>query len=353
MVVFLLLLPSLSFGSASHAASGEAGGEVSPVEIIFDHISDAHDWHLFSMGDTHVSIPLPVILYSRVRGEWFVFMSTRFHHGAEEHAGFRLARNPHESTSVLKIVEADGGFDAPLPLDFSLTKNVVGLFVSCVLLVLIFSSVAKRYKAAPDVAPKGLQNLLEPLILFVRDDIAVSSIGEEKAGRFVPFLLTVFFFILLNNLLGLIPIFPGGANLTGNISVTLVLALSTFILTSISGNRRYWGHIVNPPGIPMLLKLPVPIMPVVEFLGIFMKPLVLMIRLFANMLAGHMIVLVFVCLIFLFQRFGAAPAYGISVVSVIFMIFMTLLDVLVSFIQAYVFTMLSALYIGMATEEGH
>ncbi len=327
--------------------------EESPVDIIFEHISDSHEWHLFTVGHTHVSIPLPVIVYSRVRGEWFFFMSNRFHNPSHSYQGFTLAKRPGEKTAPAKIVESQGLYDAPLPVDISLTKNAVALFFACFLIGWIFLSVAKRYKEHPDKAPHGLQNAIEPLVLFVRDDIAIPSIGEEKSKRFMPFLLTVFFFILINNLLGLVPLFPGGANLTGNITVTCVLALGTFLVTTLSGNKHYWGHIFNTPGIPVFLKLPLPLMPVVELAGIFTKPIVLMIRLFANMLAGHMIALVFLCLIFLFQRFGAAPAYGISVVSVIFVIFMTLLDVLVSFIQAYVFTVLSAIYIGMATEDGH
>lgn len=209
----------------------------------------------------------------------------------------------------------------------------------------------KSYDVEHPKAPHGMPNLLEPVVLFLRDDIAIPSIGKEKAGRFMPFLLTLFFFILINNLLGLVPIFPGGANVTGNITVTMVLALFTFIVTTFSGNRHYWKDIVDAPGVPIFLKLPVPIMPVVEIAGMFTKPVVLMIRLFANMLAGHMISLVFFSLIFLFGALNKVAGYVISPVSVVFGIFMTLLDVLVSFIQAYVFTLLSAIYFGMAVAE--
>lgn len=347
MVVALVVLLAGSGAWATERDSVSEGHSegVNPVTIIFDHISDAHEWHIFTAGDLHVTVPLPVILYSRARGSWHVFMSSRFHHGHAEYEGFSLQRDGKDGP--FRVVEA-GMADAPRPLDFSITKNVVGLFFASIVLVWVFVSVARRYKRNALEAPKGLQNALEPLILFVRDDIAVPSIGA-KADRFMPFLLTIFFFILLNNLMGLIPIFPAGANLTGNITVTMTLALFTFLMTTLNGNKHYWKDIFNTPGMPTFLKMPIPLMPIVEVAGMFTKPVVLMIRLFANMLAGHMIALVFVCLIFLFGALNQAAAYSISPVSVFFVIFMTMLDLLVSFIQAYVFTMLSALYFGMAT----
>ncbi len=180
------------------------------------------------------------------------------------------------------------------------------------------------------------------------------SIGEKKYNRFMPYLLTVFFFIWLNNMMGLIPFFPGGANLTGNIAVTLVLALFTFSITTINGNKTYWKHIFNTPGVPVWLKVPpLPIMPIVETIGIFTKPFVLMVRLFANITAAHIIALGFLSLIFLFGEMGKVQGFSISVVSVGFIIFMTFLELLVAFIQAYVFTFLSAIYFGMAVEEHH
>lgn len=361
-----LVSPSVAFaGSDSLAVAEEvaladsASGEVkeegsfSPTDLIFSHVSDAYDWHLFSVGDTHVSIPLPVILYSRLRGSLHIFFSSKFHNGSGVHNGFRL--QAQEGGGKPYIVECDGAgqviADAPRPLDFSITKNVLSILMVCALMLWIFISMGKSYDAEHPKAPHGMPNLLEPVVLFVRDDIAIPSIGREKAGRFMPFLLTLFFFILINNLLGLVPLFPGGANVTGNITVTMVLALFTFIVTTFSGNRHYWKDIVDAPGVPIFLKLPVPIMPVVEIAGMFTKPVVLMIRLFANMLAGHMISLVFFSLIFLFGALNKLAGYVISPVSVVFGIFMTLLDVLVSFIQAYVFTLLSAIYFGMAVAE--
>jgi F-type H+-transporting ATPase subunit a len=198
-----------------------------------------------------------------------------------------------------------------------------------------------------------MQNFLEPIILFVKNDIIIPSIGEKHYQRFMPYLLTVFFFIMFNNMLGLIPIFPGGANLTGNIAVTMVLALFTFVITNVSANKHYWKEIINAPGVPWYLKLPIPLMFLVEFTGVFTKPIVLMIRLFANILAGHMVAIVFFSLIFIFGALNIWAGYGVSIVSVAFTFFMSMLELLVAFIQAYVFTLLSAIYIGMATQEHH
>jgi F-type H+-transporting ATPase subunit a len=237
------------------------------------------------------------------------------------------------------------------PFDFSITKNVVSLFTSIILLMLIFFSIAKKYKEGYDRPPKGIQSMLEPIVIFVRDDVVKASIGEEKYRKYLPFLLTVFFFILINNLMGLIPIVPGGANLTGNIAVTMVLALFTFATILFSGSKDYYTHLVNAPGIPWWLKFPIPLMPLVEIMGVFTKPFVLMLRLFANITAGHIIALGFYSLIFIFGEKSVYAGYGFSVVTILFTIFMGLLELLVAFIQAYVFTLLSALYIGMALEQ--
>jgi F-type H+-transporting ATPase subunit a len=246
----------------------------------------------------------------------------------------------------------DGSTIAP-KLDLSFTKNVLSLLISIVLMLLIFLSVAKAYTRRPNQAPKGLQNLMEVIILFIRDDIARPSIGEHKYKRFMPFLLTIFFFIWFNNMLGLVPIFPGGANVTGNITVAMVLALFTFGIVTINGNRNYWLHIINMPGVPWWVKVPIPLMPVIEIIGMLTKPFVLMIRLFANITAGHIIVLGFFSLIFIFGEMSPGLGYGVSVLSLAFTIFMSMLELLVALIQAYVFTLLSAIYFGMATEEHH
>ena len=240
-----------------------------------------------------------------------------------------------------------------MPLDFSITKIVLAIFMSLALMTWLFISIARTYTKRQGQAPKGIQSFLEPIILFIRDDIAKPSIGAKKYEKYMPFLLTLFFFIFLNNLIGLVPFFPGGANVTGNIAVTMVLALFTFVITTFSANKQYWVHIINAPGVPWWLKFPVPLMPIVELIGVFTKPFVLMVRLFANITAGHIIVLGFVSLIFIFGEMNLALGYGISVLSIAFSIFMDFLELLVAFIQAYVFTLLSALYFGMATEEHH
>jgi F-type H+-transporting ATPase subunit a len=322
-------------------------------KMIIDHIVDAHEWHILTYNDFHLSIPLPVILLDN--GKLVVFSSSHFHHGHEAYQGYKLELEGPNEGKIVKTLEDGETVDtaAKLPLDFSITKNVVSLFISILLLCFIFISIANKYTKNPNSAPKGLQSLLEPLILFVRDDIAIPGLGKKNYARFMPFLLTVFFFIFFNNLLGLIPIFPGGANLTGNISITLVLALFTFAITTYNGNKNYWMHIINAPGVPWWLKFPVPLMPIVELVGLITKPFVLMVRLFANMTAGHIILLGFMSLIFIFGKMNPLAGYGVSVFSLAFGVFMSLLELLVAFIQAYVFALLSSIYFGMAMEEHH
>ncbi len=335
---------------AANGDHGESDGSFVPSAFIFNHVLDAYEWHILTYRDFHLSIPLPVIIYSKTRG-LNVFMFSRFHHGHSDYKGFRFET---QGDYRGKIVELDGDGSTVLPaLDLSFTKNVLAILVSLVLMLWVFIAVAKAYGRREGQAPKGLQNLVEPIILFIRDEIARPSIGEKKYGKFLPYLLTIFFFIWINNMMGLIPIFPGGANITGNITVTMVLALFTFFITTINGNRIYWVHIVNTPGVPWWLKLPVPLLPVMELLGMFTKPFVLMVRLFANIAAGHIVALGFFSLIFIFGQMNVALGYGVSVVSLAFTVFMFMLELLVALIQAYVFTILSALYFGMATEEHH
>jgi F-type H+-transporting ATPase subunit a len=336
---------------SAHEAKASSEGEkkFNAGEMIMEHVVDNHEWHVAEIGSLHITIPLPVILL--YDGKLFVFSSGRFHNETHSYQGFVLEpEGPHKGKIVRAGEEAATG-TTPKVYDFSITKVVFAVLLSSFLLILIFLSVAKGYRRNAGKAPSGLQSFMEPIIIFIRDDIAKSSIGEKKYEKFMPFLLTVFFFIFFNNLFGLIPFFPGGANVTGNIAVTLVMAVFTFVLTTINGNKHYWVDIINTPGVPWWLKFPVPLMPVVEIIGIITKPFVLMIRLFANITAGHIIVLGFVSLIFIFGAISAALGLGVSVVSVAFMIFMDLLELLVAFIQAYVFTLLSALYFGLATIE--
>lgn len=324
-------------------------------KFVIEHVLDAYDWHIASLGDKHFSIPLPVILYSsnpelHDGKKLHVFMSSKFHHGHDDYKGFRISHTEEHNN---KIVEVDSqGNEIGRPVDLSFTKAVAGAVVSSILLIGLALIAVRNAKHNRGGAPSGVQNLLEPVIVFIRDEIAKPSIGPHYQ-KFMPPLLTLFFFILLTNLLGLIPIFPFGANVTGNISVTMVLALFTFMITAIRGNVNYWKEIFNPD-VPTFLKFPIPLMPFLELVGMFTKPFVLMVRLFANMLAGHLIILVFISLIFIFSNLmGPAAGYGVSPVSVAFSVFIMLLDVLVSFIQAYVFTLLSAIYFGMATAEHH
>lgn len=324
--------------------------EFNAGKFVIEHVSDAFEWHILTIGETHISVPLPVILYSSAKG-WNIFMSSKFHHGHETYNGFRIEQEGENEGKIVEVNEQGEVID--LPVDLSITKTVVGIMVSVVILLFIFLNIARSAKKNAGKAPSGMQNLFEPIILFVRDDVARPAIGEKRYEKFMPYLLTLFFFILINNLLGLVPIFPFGANVTGNIAVTMVLALFTFFITTFNTNHHYWKEIYNPE-VPWWLKFPIPLMPIVELTGVITKPVVLMVRLFANMLAGHLIVTVFVSLIFIFAKLMGGPAgYGVSVVSILFSVFMVLLDVLVSFIQAYVFTLLSALYFGMAKPEHH
>jgi len=349
-ILIQILLGTFLLSSTLSVWAGNDGGDKAPFNpgtFILDHIGDAYEWHILTYNGHHVSIPLPVILYSKQSG-FHVFMSSKLHHGGHSHKGFILAPEDHPQKG--KIVEEATG-ERPA-LDLSITKNVFALFVSFAIILWVFISVAKTYVRRGNQAPKGLQSMMEPLILFVRDDIARPTIGH-KYKQYMPYLLTLFFFILVNNFMGLIPFFPFGANVTGNIAVTLVLASITFLITLFSSTKAYWLHIVNTPGVPWWLKIPLPLMPFTELLGVFIKPFVLMIRLFANITAGHIIVLGFFSLIFLFGSMNIAAGYGVSIVSILFTMFMTLLELLVAFIQAYVFTLLSALYFGMASPEPH
>lgn len=305
-----------------------------PTEFIFHHVQDAYDWHFITIGHTHITLPLPIILYSADRG-LEVFMSSKFldeNHNYVPYKGYRLT----DDGSHLEAVDEGRTF-----YDFSFTKNAAAMAVSVIVMMVIFLSSASRYKSKPKAAPKGLQSFIEPLVLFIRDDIAIPTIGERQYHKFMPYLLTVFFFILINNLLGLL---PGAANVTGSISVTLVLATITFFLTQFNGNKNYWKHIFNTPGVPWWLA---PIMIPVEVIGLFTKPFSLMVRLFANITAGHIIILSLIGLIYIFQSAAVGP------VSVLFGAVMNFLELLVAFLQAYVFTLLSAIYFGGAVEEHH
>lgn len=320
--------------------------EFNTREFIFDHISDSHEWHILTSPEgKHISLYLPVIVYSKTKG-LNVFSSRQLSHG-HSYKGFKIMDEGELEGKIVEVDDEGVVNKSYLPLDLSVTKNVAAMFMASLILLWIFISLARSYKRTGISAPTRQQGFLEPLVLFIRDDIAKTNIGEGKHTRFLPYLLTVFFFILINNLLGLVPIIPGGANVTGDIAVTFTLAAFTMVIINVSGTRAYWKHIFNSPGVPWWLKLPAPIMPVIELIGIIVKPFSLMIRLFANITAGHIIVLSLVALIFIFRSLTMAP------ITLLMGLFMDCLEILVAFIQAYVFTLLSALFIGLAVEEHH
>lgn len=342
--VFILLFSTVSFAQedhgGGHAASPEKEG-FNASEVIFDHILDNHEFHFFdytgSDGEKHaVSLPLPIILYSPQKG-FSTFMSSRFEHGHKEYEGYKLEKG--------KIHAVDPTVSV---YDFSLTRNVVQMMLALIILVVVLIRIARRYSKGQGVktAPSGTQGFMEPIITFVRDEVAKPNLGH-KADKYLPYLLTVFFFILINNIFGLI---PGSANVTGNIAFTVVLGLISFVVILASSNKHYWGHIFNPPGVPLGIKF---ILVPVEVLSVFIKPIALIIRLFANMVAGHIIIICLISLIFIFSQMHPAAGWGSSLVSVAFTIFIYFIEVLVAFLQAFIFAMLTAVFIGQAFEGEH
>ncbi|HYG50681.1 MAG TPA: F0F1 ATP synthase subunit A [Flavobacteriales bacterium] len=348
-LIFLLLTP-LAVLSQEHENEDHHEGhakEKGTGEMILEHVTDAHCLHFFETETFHATVPLPCIVYGPNGIDFFMSSNLYGHHGEPVPYTAGSGTTYVLDKEVMKYVNEKG--ELVTALDLSITKTVLGLFIGIGLMLLIFTKIARRYKTNPLSSPKGTQSFFEPLIMFIRDDVAKPAIGPRHEA-FMPFLLTVFFFILICNVLGLIP-FIGGFNITGNIAVTLVLATLVFIITSAKATGHYWMHIINPPGIPLWL---LPIMIPVEIVGVISKPFVLMLRLFANVTAGHIIILAFTSLIFIFYgKFGVGGAVGASVVSVAFSIFMNLLELLVAFLQAYVFTLLAALYFGGAIEEAH
>ena len=344
-IAMLLLLAAIPFGAAAQADPAE---KVDVKEIVLEHIGDSYEWHIATHGGRPVAVPLPVIVRSRTTG-WHCFSSSRLRGGAE-HEGLRIAADgPHAG----KIVERQADGSDLRPLDLSVTKTVAGLWINSAVTVLLVLGAARWYRRRRpvDAAPRGAVGLLEMLVSSLVDDIIRPCAGENYR-RFAPYLLTVFFFIFVNNLMGLIPIFPAGANVTGNIAVTLTLAVATFLAVNLFGTKHYWRDIFWPD-VPAWLKAPIPIMPLIEFVGIFTKPFALMIRLFANIMAGHSVILILTCIVFVTAKMGAALNGSMTVVSVALSIFMNCLELLVAFLQAYVFTMLSAVFIGLAQETPH
>ena len=369
LLVAVFSLSLLIFSAPAFAQPGEQKEPVKEKkifdanEVIFGHIMDAHEFHFLSYKDGdgkehHATIPLPVILYSKEKGFSF-FMSSAFHHGEKEVNGYMmltnekidedgLDRNKYSAGHIV-VGDGNGKVDATVSVyDFSMTRNVVQMLLALTLLVVILIKVARRYGTGVGItsAPKGMQNTMETIVNFVNDEICKPNLGA-KANKYLPYLLTVFLFILINNIVGLI---PGTANVTGNIAFTFILAIISFVVILFSSNKHYWMHIINPPGVPGWVKI---ILVPVEILGIFTKPFALMIRLFANMVAGHILIICLISLIFIMAALNQYIGWGFAPFSIAFTIFIYFIEVLVAFLQAFIFTILTAVFIGQAFEGGH
>jgi F-type H+-transporting ATPase subunit a len=324
---------------SSNTEAVQHGGAYDPVETIMHHVQDAHEFPI--IGD--LALPLPIIIYNKTKGTFFTALSSAFH--------------PHHGTSD-KIIdgykyehEHIASVDNDSLIDLSITKNVFGMFLGMIVVFVIMFSIRKHYKEGNNNAPKGLQGFIEPLIQFVAHDIAKQNIGKNYL-KFVPYLMSVFFFILINNLLGLIPIFPGSANVTGNIGFTLVLAFLSFLMINIFAKKDYWGHIFAMPGVPKpVLFLLTPL----EIIGIFIKPIALMLRLFGNIIGGHITILSIASLVFILGQVGKSFSGALAggIIAVPLLIFVNAMELFVAFLQAYVFTLLTSIFIGIAQEEHH
>ena len=339
-MALLALTPVKSF--AGHEEGD--GGEMNISEIVLEHLSDSYEWHVASYEGKHLSIPLPIILRSGETGQW-TFCTQ---HTLPSNYFFDAAHHG-------KIYERMSDGTTERPLDLSITKAVAQIWIVVAVLLTVFLSCARWYKKRDEKseAPRGFVGAVEMLVMYINDDLIRPSVGEKHYKQYAPYLLTVFFFILTTNLVGLLPVFPGGANVTGNINVTLFLAVCTMLAINLFGNKEYWKEIFWPE-VPLFLKAyPVPVMPVIELFGVFTKPCALMIRLFANMMAGHAVMLSFTCVIFLGWSMGVGFGIGLNAFSIVMLLFMNCLELLVAFVQAYVFTMLSAVFIGLAHKEEH
>ncbi len=360
-VFSLFLLSSATTGFAQNSAQNK--DKLKPGDILMEHVLDAHEFHIINIGSTSVTIPLPIILYSPGKG-FSVFMSSKFNHGAATYDGYRmindeyldklieagvdLKKNNLSNGKIISVTTDDKWNSSVKIYDFSMTRNVVQMIIVLALLIWIMLSIAGKYKKGIGVktAPTGFQNVIEPVITFIRDEVGKPMLGD-KWEKYMPYLLTVFFFILINNLVGLI---PGTANVTGNIAFTAVLGVIAFVVIIFSTNKHYWGHIFNPPGVPGWVKI---ILVPVEILGIFTKPFALIIRLFANMIAGHMMLACLALLIIIFGNISLVAGYGFSPIAIAFSVFVYFIEILVAFLQAFIFTMLTAVFISQAFETPH
>ncbi|MBD5180843.1 MAG: F0F1 ATP synthase subunit A [Bacteroidales bacterium] len=346
-IIFALIFSVMTPVTISAAQDENDGGDFKAKEIIFEHLGDRYGWEV--PFNHHKSIPLPIIVWAS--DGMHVFSSARLEHGAEYVDGNVRFKIATEGDYKGKVVEIKENGEISKPFDISITKNVLAIFFTFIIVILCVLPLGKWYKEKGYTAARGFKGALEALYEFIYVALIKATL-KEQAHRFAPYLLTVFMFIFVANLMGLVVVFPGGANLTGNIAITLVLAVITFLVTNIFGTKHYWKEILWPD-VPLWLKFPLPIMPIIEIFGMFTKPAALTVRLFANMMGGHIIVISLTLIIFIFAKMGVAALSGATVVSMIFQIFMLLIDVLVSFIQAYVFTMLSTIFISLAQEHEH
>ena len=341
----LLLLVTVLLTLPVRAQHNEQKDEAINIpEIVLEHLADAYQWHIASFEGKHISIPLPVILRSSQTGDWY------FTDVENLPEGFYVNHEAHG-----KIYEKMADGTSVRPLDLSLTKSVVQIWIVVIVMLVVFLLCARWYKRHDEKssAPRGFVGCMEMLIMAIYDGVIINCVGKKQGPKYAPYLLTVFFFILTTNLLGLLPVFPGGANVTGNINVTFFLAICTMLLVNLFGNREYWKEIFWPE-VPLFLKAyPAPLIPVIEVVGIFTKPFALMVRLFANMMAGHAIILSFTCVIFLGWTMGTGMGLGLNIFSALMLLFMNCVELLVAFVQAYVFTLLSAVFIGLAHPEHH
>lgn len=348
-IIYILCLMLLWTSVPVRAAHNDSAQEetVDVKGIIFGHLKDSYEWHIISIGNKEVILDLPVILYSKVSG-WHVFSSEKLRENGECYQGFHVTQ---EGAHAGRLVEDLPDGTELKPLDLSLTKVVLAVIINCLLLCGIIMWVAAWYSRHDETSapPSGFAGLIEYVVVMIVDDVIRPSVGKDYR-KYSPLLLTLFFFILLSNIMGLIPIFPAGANVTGNIAITLFLALITFFTVNIFGNKEYWKEILWPD-VPVFLKAPIPLLPFIEIIGIFTKPFALTVRLFANMTAGHAIILSLTCVIFITAKMGPFIGVPMTALSVFFMVFMNCLELLVAYIQAYVFTMLSAVFIGLSRPE--
>jgi len=351
-ITYLLLCLAFLAGTSTQARAAEGEG-VDVKEIVLGHMADAYEWHITTIGDSHISIPLPCIVRSEQTGDWHFFLSSTMEEEIEEGEDFHGFFFNEEKNGKIYERLADGS--VVRPWDLSITKSVCQIWIVVFIMLAIFISCARWYKKHDPKkdAPTGFVGMVEMLVMTINDDLIKDSIGEKHYRRYAPYLLTAFFFILITNMLGLLPIFPGGANVTGNINITFFLALCTMLAINLFGNKEYWKEIFWPD-VPMFLKAyPLAIMPIIELFGVLTKPFALMVRLFANMMAGHAIILSFTAIIFIGWSLNAYLGSGLTLLSFVMMLFMNCLEFLVAFIQAYVFTMLSAVFIGLAHPEHH